>query len=274
MQTYEPLMDQQLVISLFQHIHPLWFYGIIAITFFLIITISLWNFMLRRKVERVIKLNLENQKIILQHAKQAALGTLIGNISHQWREPLSNLSSINLMMMAYLEHNQTIDKALWYEKLKSVENTLDFMSQTMQNFLEFYKPSSQYDTFNVSQSIYQTLSIIETHILADNVHIEVQGDMNVEIYGIKNEFMQVWLNIINNALQAFHPERVEKRKIIITLSQEKITFCDNARGKIAENALTKGLGLSMCQTILEKYAQKLLICNTKEGVCVTILRKT
>ena len=257
-----------------QHIHPPLLYFIFSSTLLLIFGILLWNALLRRKVESVVKRNLENQKIMLQHSKQAELGALIGNISHQWREPLSNLSSINLMMMAYLEQNQTIDKALWYQKLKSIENTLDFMSQTMQNFLEFYKPSSQYYTFNICESIHQTLSIIETNLLADNVHIELQGDMNVELYGIKNEFMQVWLNIINNAMHAFHPERVEKRKIIITIEQSKVTFCDNAKGKIIENDLLKGVGLFMCQQILEKCTKKLSFRNTKEGVCVTILLNT
>jgi ABC-type amino acid transport substrate-binding protein len=269
-QEKEALITKYAPVAVKKPINPKVVYSIIGVVAMLIWIVLLWNYVLRRKVESAVKLNLENQKIILQQAKQAELGSLIGNISHQWREPLSNLSSINLMMIAFLEHDQVIDKSLWSQKLKSVENTLDFMSQTMQNFLEFYKPSSVRQYFNAAESIQQTLSIIETNLLADNVHIELQGDMNVELFGIKNEYMQVWLNIINNAVHAFHPSRVEKRKIVVTIDHSVITFCDNARGKIEEADLLKGVGLSMCRTILEKYDKRLSFRNTQEGVCVTV----
>jgi len=249
-------------------------YMIIGIVVTLIWLILLWNFLLQRKVETEVKRNLENQKIILQQAKQAELGSLIGNISHQWREPLSHLSSINLMMIGFLEHQHEIDKTVWHQKLKNVENTLDFMSQTMQDFLEFYKPSTIKDYFNASESIKQALSIIETNILEDNVKVELQGDMNVELYGTKNEYMQVWLNIINNALHAFEEKSVKNRKIIVTIDFSMITFCDNAKGKIYEETLKKGVGLSMCETILQKYDKKISFRNTAEGICVAILLNT
>ncbi len=267
----EAIINKYAPITVQKKINSKIIYGIIGGGITLIWIVLLWNYLLQRKVEEAVKLNLENQKIILQQAKQAELGSLIGNISHQWREPLSNLSSINLMLMAFLEHHQEIDKEMWQQKLKSVENTLDFMSQTMQDFLEFYKPSTIRQYFNASESIRQTLSIIETNILADNVHIELQGDMNVELFGIKNEYMQVWLNIINNAMHAFGEKNVQKRKIVITIDSAMITFCDNARGKIYEENLSKGVGLSMCKTILQKYNKKISFRNTEEGVCVTIL---
>lgn len=269
----EAIVNKYAPITVHKSLNKKWVYSIIGLVVTLIWLVLLWNYILQRKVETAVKTNLENQKIIAQQSKQAELGSLIGNISHQWREPLSNLSSINLMMMAYLEHGQHIDKALWYQKLKSVENTLDFMSQTMQNFLEFYRPSTIRLYFNAAESIRQTLSIIETNILADGVCIELQGDMNVELFGVKNEYMQVWLNIMNNAMHAFDQKNVEKRKIIVTIDSEKITFCDNAKGKISDEDLVKGVGLSMCRTILKKYDKTLSFSNTPQGVCVEILLK-
>ena len=143
----------------------------------------------------------------------------------------------------------------------------------MQNFLFFFRPSTIRLYFNAAESIRQTLSIIETNILADGVCIELQGDMNVELFGVKNEYMQVWLNIMNNAMHAFDQKNVEKRKIIVTIDSEKITFCDNAKGKISDEDLVKGVGLSMCRTILKKYDKTLSFSNTPQGVCVEILLK-
>lgn len=235
-----------------------------------ILIILLWNYVLRKQVKKAIATNILNQKIMTQQAKQAELGQLIGNISHQWREPLSNLSGINLTMIALLEHHQHIDNAFLHQKFKEVENTLDFMSQTMQNFLEFYKPSTIHQHFILYDALMQTLSLVETNILAYRIHIDIQGDKQAQWHGIKNEYMQVWLNLINNAIRALHHSAVEEKKITINISKESMIFCDNAKGSINQTDLTKGVGLSMCESILKRYGKKLTFKNTRRGVCVRI----
>lgn len=69
------------------------------------------------------------------------------------------------------------------------------MSETMQNFLDYYKPSSNVSNFEVYDSIKSALSIIDTKIKNSNLHIEFLGDFDVKIKGIRNEWMQVWINI-------------------------------------------------------------------------------
>ena len=102
---------------------------------------------LEKRIQEEVSKNREKDKLMFQQSKLASLGEMLGNISHQWREPLSNLSSINLMMIGLLEHHKEINKDFLYQKLKNIENTLDFMSQTMQNFLEFYKKFISNQTF-------------------------------------------------------------------------------------------------------------------------------
>jgi len=235
-----------------------------------IIMILLWNYALRKEVKKAVAMNILNQTIMTQQAKQAELGQLIGNISHQWREPLSNLSSVNLIMIGLLEHNKKVDKAFLLQKFKEVENTLDFMSQTMQNFLEFYKPSTVRQHFNIYEALQQTLSLVETNILSYKIVIDIQGDTNAQLFGIKNEFMQVWLNLINNAIRALQCSDVETKTITITIENERMVFCDNAKGFISESDLTKGVGLHMCSSILNKYRKKLSFENRPTGVCVSI----
>jgi len=235
-----------------------------------IIMILLWNYALRKEVKKAVAMNILNQTIMTQQAKQAELGQLIGNISHQWREPLSNLSSINLIMIGLLEHNKRVDKAFLLQKFKEVENTLDFMSQTMQNFLEFYKPSNRQQQFNVYEALQQTLSLVETNILSYKINIDIQGNLNIQLFGIKNEWMQVWLNLLNNAIRALQHSDVTSKTITIHIQESSILFCDNAKGVISQSDLSKGVGLSMCSSILKKYSKKLSFKNTKEGVCVSI----
>lgn len=242
--------------------------------FLVICSILLWNYMLRKEVKREIARNIENQKMMMQQAKKAALGELIGNISHQWREPLSQLSGINLMMIGLIEHNKEISQTFLHQQLKHIENTLDFMSQTMQNFLEFYKPSTVLQHFNICDSIEQTLSIVETNLLSNAIIVSIEGDKDKVLYGIKNEYMQIWLNLLNNAIHAFsHKEGVFK-KVTIRIDEDVIIFCDNAGGHIESSDFSKGVGLMMCQRILNKYRHILVVENKKEGVCIKIELKS
>ncbi len=230
--------------------------------------------MLRKEVKREIARNIENQKMMMQQAKKAALGELIGNISHQWREPLSQLSGINLTMIGLIEHNKEISQTFLHQQLKHIENTLDFMSQTMQNFLEFYKPSTVLQHFNICDSIEQTLSIVETNLLSNAIIVSIEGDKDKVLYGIKNEYMQIWLNLLNNAIHAFsHKEGVFK-KVTIRIDEDVIIFCDNAGGHIESSDFSKGVGLMMCQRILNKYHHVLVVENKKEGVCIKIELKS
>ncbi|MBE0497115.1 MAG: transporter substrate-binding domain-containing protein [Campylobacterales bacterium] len=232
--------------------------------------VLLWNYLLRVQIKKEVAKNLLNQNIMTQQAKQAELGQLIGNISHQWREPLSNLSGINLMMLGLLEHKKRINRDFLYQKFKEVENTLDFMSQTMQNFLEFYKPSSEQKNFTIYDALQQTLSLVETVVIADKITITIDGSKEAHCFGIKNEFMQVWLNLINNSIRALQQHNIEKKIITIHIEEGRMTFQDNAKGHISQSDLSKGVGLNMCFSILKRYNKKLSFSNTQEGVCVTI----
>lgn len=245
-----------------------YFFGTIGL---IVSMILLWNYMLRKEVKKAIAQNVENQKLMMQQSKKAELGEMIGNISHQWREPLSSLSGVNLMLIGLMEHDKEIQKEFLYTQLKKVEQTLDFMSQTMQNFLEFYKPSTLLQHFNVYESIEQTLSLIETHLLEGNITVDIQGDETKVLYGIKNEYMQIWLNILNNAIHAFKRSNVDDRRIRVMILDKEVRICDNARGRIDDKELNKGVGLPMCRRILEKYRQKLLFQNTPNGVCIQIV---
>ena len=246
--------------------------GLILITFFILI----WNYQLRKRVAQEVEKNLEHSKMLFQQSKQAALGSLIANISHQWRESLTKISYANLTLRAHIIQHKKIPDELLDKNTQEIEQTLDFMSETMQNFLEYYKPSTSIQAFEAYDSIKAVLSILDTRI--KNLNFEVVFDVKAHtiLKGIRNEWMQVWMNIISNALNVAQKRCIEHPKMVITLSDTSIHFHDNCQGidlQIIENMrknIYSGIGLKMCHDIVEKYGRKLLIQNSDEGMQVTI----
>lgn len=246
-------------------------YGV-ALLFTILVLILLWNYLLRKKVRKEVIKNLEFQEQLFQKAKQAEMGDLIAGISHQWREPLSKLSSLNLITMAKLKNGLPLDNETILKQSDEIEKTLDFMSVTMQNFLMFYKKSDKKINFSVAKSIEASLSIIETKIIDYDVKVQLDGDESLSIYGIENEWMQVWLNLINNAIAIFIERKITIPNIRIHITDEKITFCDNGGG-MDMTKKSNGLGLNMCRNITSKYGASLHLENSSDGLCVAILLK-
>lgn len=231
--------------------------------------IGLWNYLLHRKVRLEVAKNLAIKEQLLSKMKKAEIGNMIANISHQWREPLSKLSSLNLLTMVKLQTGQNIDNAWLLKQSRDIENTIEFMSHTMQNFLDFYKHSDIKTLFSVRESIEASLSIIETKILDHGVNIYICEETNRQINGIKNEWMQVWLNLINNSLTIFSERQVIAPTIKIVIKDDVIEICDNGGG-MGINTESNGLGLPMCYEIIAKYGSVLNLDNRDDGLCATI----
>jgi len=242
---------------------------IVVALFGTIALIALWNYLLQRKVRAEVAKNLRIKDQLYQKTKQAEIGNLIANISHQWREPLSKLSSINLLTIAKIRTGQPIENAWLLEQSQKVENTIDFMSHTMQNFLEFYKQSSVKADFSVYESIESSISIIETKILDFGIYVSIEGEDSV-LNGVKNEWMQVWLNLLNNSIKIFEERNIENPMIRIEMSRDRINFCDNGGG-MDTSVEHGGLGHQMCQEIATKYGARLELTNRDDGLCATVV---
>ncbi len=235
--------------------------------------VVLWNYLLHRKVRSEVAKNLNITERLFQNRKQAEIGNLIANISHQWREPLSKLSSINLLTIAKLHSGQTISKEDLIRQTKEIETTIEFMSQTMQNFLEFYKKSDRNSLFLLADSIRNVLSIIETKLSDYGIKVTIDEVDAIMAEGIKNEWMQVWLNLLNNAIAVFIERNTENPMITIVIEKDTVRFCDNGGGFDTEKSIG-GLGLPMCEEIVSKYGASMELKNTDIGLCVTVLLRS
>lgn len=235
-----------------------------------------------------------NQKqFLIQQSKLAEMGDMIAAIAHQWHEPLVDLSSI-IQDVKYSYKNKTLNDEEVDEFVDEAMKQIQYMSKTLKDFRDFLKPSTQKTVFLVNTSIDKLFEIIKRQINYSYIKLEVcyhPQFANITIYGYENEFMQVLLNIINNArkkiVEKFKNEEDKKGEIKIDIWQEYdttfLSIRDNAggvRGEILKHMFdpyfsTKingtGLGLYMAKVIIEdKMNGKISASSDIDSVTFTI----
>ena len=207
------------------------------------------------------KLKQTEQTLIMQ-SKLASMGEMIGNIAHQWRQPLSIITTSISGLDAKKEFNMDVTA----EDIKRTSNTIldqaDYLSKTIDDFRNFIKGDREKKIFTLTNEINSFLHLLEGSIKAHNIKVVLNLEDNIEVNGYKNELMQCFINILNNAKDAYRIPNIEKFIFISTYTKEDqvyIEFKDNAGG-IPENIIDRvfepyfttkhqlngtGLGLSM-----------------------------
>ena len=242
---------------------------------------------LEKRVEEEIEKNRIKDRILENQAKLAALGEMIGNIAHQWRHPITRVSLILQNMKTFKSLGKLSDEQ-FDRYIKSTLEQMDYMSQTIDDFKNFYKPDSKISTFNVKQSIKDTYKIIGASIKHEGIKIVIDVKDDFFIKGYKNQFSQVILNIMHNAREALEEKGIKSPFIKIKLFSEneinKVTIEDNAGGIKIDNIdkvfdayfTTKlksgtGIGLYMSRVIVvENFQGNLHVKNTPQGALFTI----
>ena len=210
------------------------------------------------------------ETLLSEQTKLAAMGEMIGNIAHQWRQPLNIISITASGIKLNKELDLLTDKIL-IDSVKLITETTEHLSDTIDVFKDFLKDNKEKSLFNLSQNIYNNTSLIETMLRDNNVKIVLDLDDDIYIYNFPNEFSQALINIIHNSNDAFIFKNNNDLKIIkITTKQlEKsvvIEILDNAGGidtkimnKIFEPYFTTkhkfqgtGLGLYMTHKIIQE----------------------
>ena len=249
---------------------------------------------LEARVERTVAEAREKDKIMLQQSRLASMGEMIGNIAHQWRQPLNALAlQIQDMEDAYEfdEIDEHYIKALVEKSMKKI----NFMSKTIDDFRNFFEPNKTIERFNVVSSVDQVLDMITPSFLNHSINVEFEKDKDEYFcMGYPNEFKQVVLNILNNAKDAFidhidSSEPVVEPKVKISIEDKGDTniiyISDNAKG-IPENVIDRifepyfttkeegkgtGVGLYMSKMIIEENMQgRLSVKNENDGAVFII----
>jgi len=229
----------------------------------------------------------EKERLILLQGRQAAMGEMIGNIAHQWRQPLNTLGLI-IQRLQLFYNSDKFDAEFLQESTQEAMKLVYHMSRTIDDFRNFFKPDKEKTSFSVHAIILQTISLINESFKVH--HIEIDADMeDVWVSGFPNEYSQVVLNILLNARDAFTEQNITDARVVIRGfgrdGVSVVTIKDNAGGipapiidKIFEPYFTTkgpdkgtGIGLFMAKTIIEKNMHgRLNVSNTGDGAEFTI----
>ena len=227
------------------------------------------------KDDKIIK---EKEILLLQQSKMAAMGEMLGNIAHQWKQPLSVISVSSSGLKLQHNMNMLTDKRL-LEFVDGISNATQYLSTTIDDFSNFFRPNKEKTICSTTHLIDKTFSMIAAQF--KDIKIDIIKDIEeIEFHAYKNELIQVLINIFNNAKDQLVKENIEKNLILINIfkheNQLHIKIKDNANG-VDENIIHKifepyfttkdksvgtGIGLYMSQEIISKHMKgELLVKN-------------
>lgn len=226
----------------------------------------------------------EQEQILIQQTRLAAMGEMIGNIAHQWRQPLNALGLV-LQNLKFSYEIGELDDELMNKSITKADTLTKNMSKTIDDFRNFFKPNKEKETFKINESVTKAIDLVESTLEHYNITLEKSfNDTETQFHGFPNEFSQVVLNIITNAKDALIDNDIKEPKIIIQTQIENEYICvsieDNALG-IKEEVINKifepyfttkdegkgtGIGLYMSKIIIENNMNgKIEVENSSEG---------
>jgi len=211
----------------------------------------------------------KKDEVLMQQSRQAAMGEMIGNIAHQWRQPLNAVGLLVQDLTLSYEYGN-FSKAYLDSSTKKIMQLVRHMSQTIDDFRNFFTPDRQKSEFDPAQAVERALALVEGTLNDKGIRVQVEAQQIPAIVGHPNEFSQVLLNIVNNAMDAFAERCSPDPLIEVRVTSERgnavVTISDNAGGideeileRIFEPYFTTkeqgkgtGIGLFMAKNIVEK----------------------
>ena len=248
----------------------------------------------KKEIKSYLDENTRQQNILAQQAKMASMGEMIGNIAHQWRQPLSVISTASSGVKISREMNTLTDENL-NQSLDMITKSANHLSQTIDDFRDFFKPKKEKIDFLLSEIIEKTMNLISAQFINQEISL-IKNIENIKMNGFESELIQVVINILNNAKDALTNCENDKYIFIDIYKKENqviIKIKDNAGGikeKIIEKIFdpyftTKhksqgtGVGLYMSNEIINKHMEgKIEVKNENfsyinknyKGACFTI----
>lgn len=244
---------------------------------------------LQRKLREEYTKNSKKDQMMIRQSRLAAMGEMISNIAHQWRQPLNALALTIQDIEDSYKHNEITDEYINDTVDKSME-LIQHMSVTIDDFRNFYKANKDIVAFSLSRAIDEAMKIISASLKNSSIDVVIERKEDVTVRGYPNEFSQVILNILSNSKDALLENTPTGREIVITIDKTdtekgRITITDNGGGipgDIVDNVFdpyftTKeqgkgtGIGLYMSKTIIESnMGGKIDVYNTGSGTKVIL----
>lgn len=227
------------------------------------------------------------QAIVVQQAKMAELGSMMGAIVHQWHQPLNNVSLL-IQDMQDRYHSDELDADILDETVERILKQFQFMSRTLDDFRNFFKPSRQVESFSIVQCVEEVVDLMKPQLQKQGLRVEIGGDRGVKVMGYASEFKQVILNLLSNARDAHGVHGTNDPYVNIQLEWSRgkpvLLFSDNAGGIHPDLLPEKlfqpftstrgehgtGIGLSLSRLIMKKMGGTLRVTSNAPGACFRI----
>jgi PAS domain S-box-containing protein len=248
-----------------------------------------FNTELENRVKEEMQKQQTQEKMMLHQSRQAAMGELLESIAHQWRQPLNiiGLATVNLETLHAVGN---LNDEEFTDKMQIIASNIAYMSDTIDDFRKFLSPNRKSSSFDPNLSLKDVLKILDGQLRTSRTEVTLRLCEDVKLFGVENEFEQVLIILLNNAIDAIKLQR-QKKKITqghITISTKveknstKIEVSDNGGG-INPNILSTifdpyfttkadaygtGIGLYIAKNIVESRMRgKISVANITSGTC-------
>ncbi len=242
------------------------------------------NETLEQRVAQELVKNIKNEFLLIQQSRLAAMGEMIGNIAHQWRQPLNALGLLLYNIKDAYRFNN-LDADYLEQAVADGNRMVQKMSTTISDFSNFFRPDKEIIVFSALKQIKEAIVLVESSFLNSNISIHIDAQQDLNLMGFPNEYSQVLLNLLSNAKEAIlahnQPHRPTCGRVDIVLSEQNrqgcVTVRDNGGGIPAEilNRIfdpyfsTKesgtGIGLYMSKMIIERNMKGGMTARNIEG---------
>jgi len=238
------------------------------------------------KIEFEVNENRKKDELLAHQSKLVAMGEMMGNIAHQWRQPLNALAG-NIQFLREDHEDGAINEKFLDKFIKQNMDCINFMSKTIDDFRNFFKTDKIKSNFSILSCLQKPLDILTPQLDEYHISLEITGD-DFMVYDLQSEFQQVILNIVNNSKDALVDNKIEKAKITVSTyvddSSGYILIQDNAGG-IPSEIITRvfepyfttkeqgkgtGIGLYMSKMIVSNMKGNISVKNAEEGACFEI----
>lgn len=243
------------------------------------------NDTLEQRIAEALAKNRDKDHLLIQQSRLAAMGEMVNNIAHQWRQPLNALSLVLANIKDELDRDE-LDKQGLEELMQHGYRLIDKMSSTIDDFRGFFRPNREKTNFSLVKAVADAVALVQSGFKHQNIEICCEEMQDVSANGYPNEFSQALLNLLNNAKDVLQQKQVAQARVAIRVFSDGgyclVEVSDNGGG-IADELIPRifdpyfttkdngtGIGLYMSKMIMQNMGGSIEVRNGSEGAIFTL----
>jgi signal transduction histidine kinase len=212
------------------------------------------NLTLEKRVAEQVASGMARERMLTHQARLAAMGEMIGNIAHQWRQPLGALGLVLANILDARRYGQLTDGYL-DDAVAQGTRLVQQMSATISDFSDFFRPDKVLTPFSIRQQAEAAASLVDASFRHEHIALHIEGEQDLQAVGFPNEFAHVLLNLLTNAREAVHQTGRSDGLVRVRIWRDR----DHGRLSVVDNGT--GIHVTPIERVFEPY------CSTKPGGC-------